>query len=137
MIQKGWTMRDRVHLSILTVVLAGLVAGLITACGGGASADPPTVPAESAAAPVSPTVAPFLIPSTPTPAALLPPVDQTVLDLLGAGPIKEFPQELMPGILRKHMVLHRKLFSPAKPAMMIGTLFRSRLLDSKKIRLWH
>ena len=89
-------MIDRVNLKIVSMLMTVMVSGVLVVCGGndaGSALDP----VESTDVVGSPTVAPFLIPSTPTPAPLLAPVDQTVLDLLGAGPRKEFPQELMPG----------------------------------------
>ena len=72
-----------------------LVVGVLGACG---ETDVEQNTVTMTAAPEgSPTVAPFLIPSTPTPVPTVPPVDTTLLNILGAGPVKRFPPELMPG----------------------------------------
>lgn len=88
-------MIDRVRVQITSLVIISLIAGLIAACGGSGedSAMAPTVIVEVAG---SPTVRPFLIPDTPTPIPDIPPVDPGVLEILGAGPRKAFPSELLP-----------------------------------------
>jgi hypothetical protein len=66
-------------------------AGLVMACGGS------EVELTEVAVELTPTGTPFLVPYTPTPVVVAKPVDPAVVEIIGAGPRKEFPQELMPG----------------------------------------
>ena len=84
-------MFNSMRVKFANLILIGLVAGLVMACGG-----PEVAPTEEAAGP-TPTGTPFLVPYTPTPVVATKPVDPAVLEIIGAGPRKEFPQELMPG----------------------------------------
>ena len=79
------------RVKFASLILVGLLTGLVMACGS-SEAEPP----EAAAGP-TPTGTPFLVPYTPTPVVATKPVDPAVLEIIGAGPRKEFPQELMPG----------------------------------------
>jgi len=67
------------------------MAGLVMACDG-SEVKPTEVAVEPA-----PTGTPFLVPYTPTPVVVTKPVDPAILEIIGAGPRKKFPQELMPG----------------------------------------
>ena len=88
-------MIDRSRLKMAGFVLITMVAGLVAACGG-SGGDSTTVPVVSDDDAGTPTVRPFLIPDTPTPIPEIPPVDPGVLEILGAGPRKAFPSELLP-----------------------------------------
>jgi hypothetical protein len=82
---------NSMRVKFANLILIGLVAGLVMACSG-----PDVEPTEEAAGP-TPTGTPFLVPYTPTPVVATKPIDPAVLEIIGAGPRKEFPQELMPG----------------------------------------
>jgi hypothetical protein len=79
------------RVKFASLILVGLLTGLVMACGS-SEIEPTEVAVEPA-----PTGTPFLVPYTPTPVVVANPVDPAILEIIGAGPRKEFPQELRPG----------------------------------------
>ena len=84
-------MLNSMRVKFASLIFLGLLTGLVMACGG-SEVEPTEVPTEPA-----PTGTPFLVPYTPTPVVASKPVDPAVLEIISAGPRKEFPQELLSG----------------------------------------